>query len=162
MTVKDLNYFGQVWPGFIGAATYWVTDVEQLCDRNGDGRTDIEPVMPSVVVLNYGHHQEIDPFKHPDEYDPVWPDEGDVTRIYEATPYYFRASDCIVEVCGTVSTRRRRIPSGMRSQRTSGAWRSMSWSATRDPSMQRAMPTSHPKAKTALVRKGMPGWMTLW
>ncbi len=52
MDLYDLAYFEQVPPGFVGAATFEVLGVEQLCDTNGDGETDDEPVMLSVVVLN--------------------------------------------------------------------------------------------------------------
>jgi len=44
MKVFDLAYLGMV-PDFVGAATFEVLGVEQLC-------MDDEPVMPSVVVLN--------------------------------------------------------------------------------------------------------------
>ncbi len=44
MKVFDLAYLGTI-PDFVGAATFEVLDVEQLC-------MDDEPVMPSVVVLN--------------------------------------------------------------------------------------------------------------
>ena len=45
MKVFDLAYLGTI-PDFVGAATFEVLDVEQLC-------MDDEPVMPSVVVINY-------------------------------------------------------------------------------------------------------------
>ena len=48
----DLAYFGMV-PDFVGAASFEVLDVEQLCDLDEDGYVDDEPVMPSVVVINY-------------------------------------------------------------------------------------------------------------
>ena len=52
MKVVDLAYFGTV-PDFVGAATFEVLGVEQLCDLDHDGYVDDQPVMPSVVVINY-------------------------------------------------------------------------------------------------------------
>jgi hypothetical protein len=101
MTVKDLNYFGQVWPGFIGAATYFVTDWEQLCDWDGDGETDMNPVMPSVVVLNYGYEAELDPFNPVPSALPQTT-AGDLTRVYEATPFAYGPMPCVVEFSGNV------------------------------------------------------------
>jgi hypothetical protein len=59
MNVFDFAYLGQIARGFIGAAEFRVSNVEQLCDRDGDGLTDIEPVMPSVIVLNYAFEREL-------------------------------------------------------------------------------------------------------
>ncbi|MBC8265140.1 MAG: hypothetical protein H8E47_13580, partial [Anaerolineales bacterium] len=53
MKIFDLAYFGQIAPGFVGAATFEVLEVEQLCDLDNDGYLDDEPIMPSVMVLNY-------------------------------------------------------------------------------------------------------------
>jgi uncharacterized repeat protein (TIGR01451 family) len=50
----DLANVGSVIPGFGGAGTVEVTDVEQFCDADNDGQPDQEPVMPSVVVVNKG------------------------------------------------------------------------------------------------------------
>jgi hypothetical protein len=95
----DLAYFGQITPGFVGAAEFLVTDVEQLCDIDGDGNTDIEPIAPSVVVVNYGYEAEL----------PINPraaapqtTEGDLTRVYEGIPFWYRDSPCIVTVSGHV------------------------------------------------------------
>ena len=52
MKVFDLAYSGTV-PDFVGAATFEVLGVEQLCDLDHDGYVDDQPVMPSVVVINY-------------------------------------------------------------------------------------------------------------
>jgi len=56
---------GSVIPGFVGAGTVEVTDVQQLCDKDNDGQIDQEPAMPSVVVVNRGTGP------------------GDITMIYE-------------------------------------------------------------------------------
>jgi hypothetical protein len=97
MSRFDLNYLGMVYPGFVGAGEFLVEDVEQLCDTNGDGETDIEPIMPSVVVLNYGWDKELPsggagPI--------VGSTEGDLARVYEAIPFDFGYSPCEVEICG--------------------------------------------------------------
>jgi len=39
---------------YLGAGTVEVTDVQQLCDTDGDGDVDQTPTMPSVVVVNKG------------------------------------------------------------------------------------------------------------
>jgi len=52
MKVVDLAYLGTV-PDFVGAAIFEVLGVEQLCDLDHDGYADDQPVMPSVVVINY-------------------------------------------------------------------------------------------------------------
>jgi hypothetical protein len=52
LKIIDLAYYEQLAPGFVGAATFEVLDVEQLCDLDEDGYPDDEPVMPSVVVLH--------------------------------------------------------------------------------------------------------------
>jgi len=64
----DLASVGSVVPGFAGAGLVEVTDVQQLCDMDGDGELDQEPLMPSVVVVNGGTGP------------------GDVTNIYEGIP----------------------------------------------------------------------------
>lgn len=43
-----------VVPGFVGAGIVEVTDVQQLCDTDGDGDVDQEPIMLSLVVVNKG------------------------------------------------------------------------------------------------------------
>jgi hypothetical protein len=98
MKVIDLNYFGQVYPGYVGAGEFFVDGVEQLCDLDGDGHTDIEPVMPSVVVLNYGWEKEL---PSGGGAGPVT-DEGDLTRVYEAIPFGYQHSPCVVTVSGHV------------------------------------------------------------
>lgn len=78
--VFDLAYQGCLPAGFVGAATFEVLGVEQLCDRDGDGHVDQEPVMPSVVVLNYGWAADLQtttPFTA----------TGDLCRIYEGIPF---------------------------------------------------------------------------
>ena len=55
-------------PGFVGAGVVEVTDVQQLCDTDGDGDVDQEPIMPSLVVVN----KDTGP--------------GDVTSVYEGIP----------------------------------------------------------------------------
>jgi len=50
----DLANVGSLNPGFIGSGTVEVKDAEQLCDTDGDGQPDNQPVMPSVVVVNRG------------------------------------------------------------------------------------------------------------
>ena len=52
LKIIDLRYQGWLYSGFVGAATFEVLGVEQLCDEKGDGYVDNEPIMPSVVVLN--------------------------------------------------------------------------------------------------------------
>jgi hypothetical protein len=101
MTIKDLNYFGQIWPGFVGAAQLWVDNVEQLCDTDGDGETNTLPIMPSVVVLNYGYEAELDPFNPVPSALPQT-DLGDLTRVYEATPFAYGWMPCVVEFSGNV------------------------------------------------------------
>ena len=101
MKVFDLAYFGTIARGFIGAAEFRVTDVEQLCDDDADGITDQLPVMPSVVVLNYGFATEL----------PIGSGagpqttEGDLTRVYEATPFLYGYQLCRGSLFGTVSVR---------------------------------------------------------
>ncbi len=97
MKVIDLAYFGQISRGFVGAAEFWVGGVEQLCDIDGDGEEDIEPVMPSVVVLNYGFAKEL-----PIGGGAPQTTEGDLTRIYEGIPFAYGASPCEIEICGQV------------------------------------------------------------
>jgi len=57
-----------VVPGFVGAGIVEVTDVQQLCDTDGDGDVDQEPIMPSLVVVNKGTGP------------------GDATWVYEGIP----------------------------------------------------------------------------
>ncbi len=64
----DLANVGSVVPGFAGAGIAEVTDVQQLCDTDGDGQVDQSPPMPSVVVVNKGAGS------------------GDVTSVYEGIP----------------------------------------------------------------------------
>jgi hypothetical protein len=98
MKVIDLAYFGQIARGFVGAATFEVDNVEQLCDDDWDGHTDNLPIMPSVVVLNYGYATEL----------PIGSgagpqtDEGDLTRIYEAIPFGYGGLVCVGDIFGTV------------------------------------------------------------
>ena len=80
----DLGDIGAVVPGFIGAGVVEVTDVEQLCDTNGDGHLDPEPVMPSVVVVNKGNPS------------------GDITTIYEGVPFKKWDVACGADLLGKV------------------------------------------------------------
>ncbi len=54
----DLASLDSVAPGFAGAGIAEVTDVQQLCDTDGDGQVDQSPTMPSVVVVNKGAGSE--------------------------------------------------------------------------------------------------------
>jgi hypothetical protein len=65
----DLGSVGSVNPNFSGAGMVEVATVEQLCDTNGDGRLDQEPIMPAVVVVNKGTGP------------------GDITWVYEGIPW---------------------------------------------------------------------------
>jgi len=105
MKIVDLAYFGQIARGFVGAATFVVdpvTGVEQLCDTNQDGITDQLPIMPSVVVLNYGYATELPigsgagPWKQTG---------GDVTRVYEGIPMAGDPPDCVGSIFGDVTVR---------------------------------------------------------
>ncbi|MBC8264915.1 MAG: lamin tail domain-containing protein, partial [Anaerolineales bacterium] len=64
----DLDSVNSVASGFAGAGIAEVTDVQQLCDMDGDGDADQEPLMLSVVVVNKGTGP------------------GDVTWVYEGIP----------------------------------------------------------------------------
>jgi hypothetical protein len=64
----DLASMDTVMPGFAGAGIAEVTDVQQLCDMDGDGDVDQEPLMPCLVVVNKGTGS------------------GDVTWVYEGIP----------------------------------------------------------------------------
>jgi hypothetical protein len=109
MKVVDLAYFGQLPRGFVGAATFLVgapgaagwdyhAGVEQLCDVDNNGHVDNEPVMPSVVVVNYGFVAELE-----DPDGPPSTDLGDLTRVYEAIPIFDFEKICWADVFGTVS-----------------------------------------------------------
>jgi hypothetical protein len=80
---------------------FWVSDVEQLCDVNADGITDQMPVMPSVVVLNYGFATEL----------PIGngagplTDLGDLTRVYEGIPFVYGWEICVGSLFGTATVR---------------------------------------------------------
>jgi hypothetical protein len=95
MKVFDLANFEQLAHGFAGSAEFWVDDLEQLCDRDDDGHSDIEPVMPSVVVLNYGWGRELTT-------PPPIINEGDLTRVYEGIPFYTNYSPCTITISGQV------------------------------------------------------------
>jgi len=100
MTVIDLNNFPIVTEGFVGAAKVTVAqaDTEQLCDIDGDGITDLAPIMPSVVVMNYSWAAELER----EEGDELLTDLGDLCRIYEAIPYEFVPLTCDGDVKGNV------------------------------------------------------------
>ncbi|MFQ5811852.1 MAG: hypothetical protein ACE5I2_01455 [Anaerolineae bacterium] len=80
----DLANIGTVVPGFIGAGVVEVTSAEQLCDTDGDGHIDPEPVMPSVIVLNKGHPS------------------GDITTTYEGIPFKKWDAACRGDIMGKV------------------------------------------------------------
>jgi len=108
MKIFDLAYFGTIARGFVGAAVFVVEGfadelpdtggVEQLCDTNGDGITDQLPVMPSVVVLNYGFAAEL----------PIGSgagpltDLGDLTRVYEGIPFGYYEQTCYGDIKGNL------------------------------------------------------------
>jgi hypothetical protein len=102
MKVIDLAYFGQLPRGFLGAAEFWVTGLEQLCDVDFDGHVDPEPVMPSVVVLNYGWERELPPGPSAAGEMPV---DGDYTRVYEAIPFGLGLPVCYGSIFGTATVR---------------------------------------------------------
>jgi len=102
MKLVDLAYFGTVARGFVGAAEFVVENVEQLCDTNHDGITDQLPVMPSVVVLNYGYATELPIGSGAGPWTQVG---GDVTRVYEGIPVAGSEPDCYGSLFGTVSVR---------------------------------------------------------
>jgi len=101
MKIFDLAYIGAVARGFVGAAEFFVEGVEQLCDVNADGITDQLPVMPSVVVLNYGFAKEL----------PIGSgagpltDLGDLTRVYEGIPFGDGGLTCTGSLFGTATVR---------------------------------------------------------
>ncbi len=80
----DLANVGTVASGFIGAGIVEVTSVEQLCDTDGDGHVDPEPVAPSVTVLNKGHPA------------------GDITTVYDGIPFKEWDLSCRGDIMGTV------------------------------------------------------------
>ena len=84
LRLVDLANIGTVVSGFIGAGIVEVTGAEQLCDTDGDGHVDPEPVMPSVIVLNKGH-----PF-------------GDITTTYDGIPFKEWDTTCRGDIMGTV------------------------------------------------------------
>jgi hypothetical protein len=67
---------------------------------DGDGEEDIEPVMPSVVVLNYGWEKALPSGGGAPQ--PITAKLGDLARAYEAVPFAFAYSPCIVTVSGHV------------------------------------------------------------
>ncbi len=80
LNIIDLAYQEFLPDGFVGAATFEVLGVEQLCDVDGDGYMDNEPIMPSVVMLNRdpdasASGQEAFPIK-----------DGPVAVVVEMTP----------------------------------------------------------------------------
>jgi len=89
-----------LYPGFVGAARFEVEYVEQLCDVDGDGHVDNEPIMPSIVVMNYGFVAELN-----DPDGPPSTNLGDLTRIYEAIPMVGGPGDCSGTIFGTAMVR---------------------------------------------------------
>ena len=98
LKVFDLEYQGFLYPGFVGAARFEVLGVEQLCDANNDGHVDNKPIMPSVVVVNYGWQDELGIL-------PPATDLGDLTRIYEGIPVQGGEKYCAGSLYGEVSVR---------------------------------------------------------
>jgi hypothetical protein len=84
-----------LYPGFVGAAVFVVEGVEQLCDVDNDGHVDNEPIMPSIVVMNYGWAAELGMA-------PPATDLGDLTRIYEAIPGGYMVKPCYADLLGKV------------------------------------------------------------
>lgn len=84
LRLVDLANIGTVVSGFIGAGIVEVTSVEQLCDTDGDGHVDPEPVMPSAMVLNKGHPA------------------GDITTVYDGIPFGERDILCTADLLGRV------------------------------------------------------------
>jgi len=95
----DLDNIGCLYPGYIGAAKVYIDEFEQLCDVDGDGIVDREPLMPSVIVvergilgLSYGGGGVT-------ALADTW---GDVTSIYEGIPYATNIPLCYGDVKGNV------------------------------------------------------------
>lgn len=86
MRLVDLGSIGTVASGFIGAGMVEVTGVEQLCDTDGDGVVDPEPIIPSVVVLNKGTPA------------------GDITTVYDGVPLKEWVPTCRGDIMGTVQS----------------------------------------------------------
>ena len=99
LKVFDLAYEGFLYPGWVGAAEFEVLGVEQLCDQEPlDGVVDNLPIMPSVVVMNYGWEAELG-------IAPPATDLGDLTRVYEGIPVGYKVWDCYGSLFGTVTLR---------------------------------------------------------
>ena len=94
ITMIDLNNIGCLHAGYIGAAKVLIQpeNVEQLCDLDNDGHVDNLPTMPSVVVVEKGAYGAADPGIF----------EGDITKIYEGTPYSFGDKHCGADLLGMV------------------------------------------------------------
>ena len=84
LRLVDMANMGSVIPGFIGAGTVEVIGEEQLCDTNGDGNVDPEPVMPTAIVLNKGQS------------------DGDITTVYDGIPFSSEYSPCLITISGQV------------------------------------------------------------
>lgn len=84
LRLVDLANMGSVIPGFIGAGTVEVIGEEQLCDTNGDGNVDPEPVMPIAIALNKGQP------------------EGDITTVYDGIPFSSEYPPCLITISGQV------------------------------------------------------------
>jgi hypothetical protein len=106
LKIIDLAYQGFLYPGFVGAARFEVLGVEQLCDQEPlDGIVDNKPIMPSIVVMNYGWEAELG-------IAPPATTLGDLTRIYEAIPYWWYYPPCYGEVHGLLIDECTSLPLG--------------------------------------------------
>ncbi len=94
----DLNNIGCLHAGYIGSATVVVTQVEQLCDVDEDGVVDQEPTMPSVIVVEKG----VLGLPYGGGVSALADTWGDVTNIYEGTPYKFEFWPCTITISGQV------------------------------------------------------------
>ncbi len=97
----DLNNIGCLYPGYIGAAKVYIEEFEQLCDINGDGIVDQEPLMPSVIVVERGILGLPYGGGGVTTLADTW---GDITSIYEGIPYATSIPPCFGDVKGTVQS----------------------------------------------------------
>ncbi len=96
----DLNNIGCLHAGYIGSATVVIEEFEQLCDVDQDGHVDNEPLMPSVIVVERGILGYAGPGGGVAALADTW---GDVTSIYEGTPFAYNTPACYGDIFGSVS-----------------------------------------------------------